>query len=84
MTECNQSQFEFEGHSSRRLVAQFSGERLTTQGGALLLRAVHRKIRLLRPVASCFTDARDPQRIEHALSSCWRSALTAWRWARKT
>jgi len=67
MTECNQSQFEFEAHYSRQVVGEFSGERLTTEGGALLLRAADRKIGLLRRVASCFTDARDPQRIEHAL-----------------
>jgi hypothetical protein len=68
MTECNQSQFEFEVHFSRRVVAEFSGERLTTEGGALLLRATDRKIGLLRRVVSCFTDARDPQRVEHELS----------------
>jgi hypothetical protein len=68
MTECNQSQFEFEAHFSRRVVTEFSGERLTTEGGALLLRAADRKIGLLRRVVSCFSDARDPQRIEHALS----------------
>ena len=68
MTECNQSQFEFEAHFSRRVVAEFSGERLTTEGGALLLRAADRKIGLLRRVARCFADARDPQRIEHELS----------------
>src|SRR5437764_13906551 len=68
MTECNQSQFEFEGHFSRRVVAEFSGERLTTEGGALLLRAADRKIGLLRRVVRCFRDARDPQRIEHELS----------------
>jgi len=64
MTECNQSQFAFEAHFSRQVVAEFSGERLTTEGGALLLRAADRKIMLLRRVASCFSDARDPQRIE--------------------
>ncbi|MGB9464197.1 MAG: IS1380 family transposase [Candidatus Acidiferrum sp.] len=68
MTECNQSQFEFEAHFSRQVVAEFSGERLTTEGGALLLRAADRKIGLLRRVVHCFSDARDPQRIEHALS----------------
>jgi hypothetical protein len=69
MTECNQSQFEFEAHFSRRVVAEFSGARLTTEGGALLLRAADRKIGLLRRVVRCFTDARDPQRIEHELSA---------------
>jgi hypothetical protein len=68
MTECNQSQFEFEAHFSRRVVAEFSGARLTTEGGALLLRAADRKIGLLRRVVRCFSDARDPQRIAHELS----------------
>src|SRR5881398_751189 len=68
MTECNQSQLEFEAHFSRRVVAEFSGERLTTEGGALLLRAADRKMGLLRRVVRCFRDARDPQRIEHELS----------------
>lgn len=68
MTQCNQSQFEFEAHFSRRVVAEFTGARLTTEGGALLLREADRKIGLLRRVVSCFSDARDPQRIEHELS----------------
>ncbi len=68
MTECNQSQFAFEAHFSRRVVAEFSGEQLTTDGGALLLRAADRKIGLLRRVVRCFSDARDAQRIEHELS----------------
>jgi len=68
MTECNQRQFPFEAHFSRGVVAEFSGERLTTEGGSLLLRAADRKIGLLRRVVRCFSDARDPQRIEHELS----------------
>ena len=67
MTECNQSQLLFEGHFSRRVVAEFSGDRLTTEGGALLLREADRKIGLLRRVVDCFTDTRQPERIEHEL-----------------
>lgn len=40
---------------------------MTTDGGALLLRAVDRQIGLLKRVAACFTDAREPERVEHAL-----------------
>ncbi len=67
MTECTQSQFPFEAHFSRQVVAQFDGSRLTTDGGSLLLRAADRKIGLLRRLAGCFTDHRDPERIEHGL-----------------
>jgi Transposase DDE domain group 1 len=68
MTECNQTAFPFEGHFSRRVVAKFDGAQMTTEGGALLLRETDRKIRLLKRVAACFSDRRDPQRIEHGLS----------------
>ena len=67
MTECTQQGFAFEGHFSRRVVAEFSGDRLTTEGGALLLREADRKIALLRRVADCFTDTRQPERVEHRL-----------------
>jgi Transposase DDE domain group 1 len=68
MTQCSETLFPFEAHFSRQVVAEFSGERLTTEGGSLLLRATDRKIGLLRRVVGCFTDTRDPQRIEHELS----------------
>jgi hypothetical protein len=67
MTQCNQTAFPFEAHFSRQVVAGFDGARMTTDGGALLLRAVDRKIALLKRVATCFTDARAPERVEHAL-----------------
>jgi hypothetical protein len=49
------------------VVAEFSGARLTTEGGSLLLRQADRKIGLLRRVAACFTDYRQQERIEHCL-----------------
>jgi hypothetical protein len=67
VTECNQSQLLFEGHFSRHVVAEFSGDQLSTEGGALLLREADRKIGLLRRVADCFTDTRQPERVEHRL-----------------
>src|ERR1017187_5890662 len=68
VTECNQSQLLFEGHFSRHVVAEFSGDQLSTEGGALLLREADRKIGLLRRVADCFTDTRQPERVEHRLA----------------
>ncbi|HXJ06677.1 MAG TPA: IS1380 family transposase, partial [Candidatus Acidoferrum sp.] len=67
MTQCNQTTFSFEAHFSRRVEARFDGQQTTTEGGALLLREVDRKIGLLKRVAACFTDARAPERIEHPL-----------------
>jgi len=67
MTECSETLFPFEAHFSRQVVAQFAGDWLTTEGGALLLRQADRKISLLRRVAGCFTDYRQPERIAHRL-----------------
>ena len=69
MTECNQSQFGFEAHFSRQVVGEFDGSRLTTDGGGLLLRAADRKIGLLKRLVSCFTDHRQPERVEHELDA---------------
>ena len=67
MTECSETLFPFEAHFSRQVVAQFEGSWLSTEGGSLLLRQADRKIGLLRRVARCFTDYRQPERIEHRL-----------------
>lgn len=67
MTECSQSGFEFEAHFSRRVAARFEGDRLSSDGGALLLREADRRIGLLRRVVGCFIDGRDAARIEHGL-----------------
>ncbi len=68
MTECTQESFEFAAHFSRRVLAEFSADRLTTDGGSPLLRQVDRRIGLLHRFASCFLDRRDPLRIEHSVA----------------
>jgi len=68
MTECNQESFEFAAHFSRRVVAEFSADRLTTDGGSLLLRQVDRRIHLLQRFANCFVDGRDAARVEHSVT----------------
>src|SRR5215472_3915535 len=65
MTQCNQTAFAFAPHFSRRVSARFSERQLSTEGGALLLREVDRKISLLSRVSKCFCDDRQPWLIEH-------------------
>ena len=67
MTECNQERFEFAAHFSSCVVAEFSAERLTTDGGVVLVRQVDRRLRLLERFSGCFVDGRDPERIEHRI-----------------
>ncbi len=67
MTECNQRAFGFTAHFSRRVEASFSGGQVSSEGGALLLRQVDRKIKLVDRLAACFTDTRSQDRVEHTV-----------------
>jgi len=67
MTECNQKVFSFASHFSRRVETSFTAGRVSSDGGALLLRQADRKIGLLKRVGSCFTDRRSPLLVSHQL-----------------
>src|SRR5579864_510359 len=67
MTECTQSEFEFQAHFSRQVVARFDGGTITTDGGGLLLRETDRRLNLLPRLAECFLDARNPVFLEHSV-----------------
>lgn len=69
MTECTQSSFEFAGHFTQRVVADFAGGTLTSDGGALLLRQTDLRIGLLQRFADCFTDHRRQDRVEHSVET---------------
>jgi DDE family transposase len=69
MAECTQETFEFAQHFSRRVLAQFDGAWMTSDGGGLLLRRTDRKIRLLQRAAACFRDGREPARVEHTVGA---------------
>jgi hypothetical protein len=67
MTECISASFPFQDLGSRQVLADFLGGRITSDAGALLLRELEAQLGLLESFARCFTDHRDPQRIEHSL-----------------
>lgn len=64
-TECKQTTFGFQALGKRRVEVDFSGGHLSSDGGALLLREVDRRLGLAEKLAACFTDRRDPRLLEH-------------------
>ena len=68
MTECIQESFSFTAHFSRRVEAGFTAGQVSSDGGALLLREVDRKINLLGRLTGCFLDSRSPLLVSHQLS----------------
>jgi hypothetical protein len=68
-TECNQFVFGFHPQKQREIRAQFDGGAISSDGGGLLLREVEKRIGVLRQFAACFTDYRNPDRIEHPVEA---------------
>jgi Transposase DDE domain group 1 len=68
-TECSAELFEFAPVGSRIVVAGFDGGAITSDAGALLLKATDRVIGLTRRFAECFNDRRCPELIEHTVQT---------------
>ena len=66
ITECSEDRFEFGdgGGSARKVVAEFSGGTISSDGGGLLLRETDTKMNLLGRFSQCFVDGRDPLQTE--------------------
>ena len=68
-TECNPEQLEFHALGRREVIGRFDGGRITSDGGGLLLREVDKRLGLLDRLATCFTDYRNPNSIEHSVQA---------------
>ena len=67
MTECTQNEFGFQGLGTRRVVADFGGGEISSDGGGLLVAEVEQRRRWIGDLAGCFIDHRDPDLIEHTV-----------------
>jgi hypothetical protein len=68
-TECTAGQLEFHGLGRRAVVGQFDGGKISSDSGGLLLREVEQRTHILKRLAGCFEDHRDPDQIEHYVES---------------
>lgn len=66
-TECTSEKLVFQACGSREVVAEFNGGTITSDGGLLLLKQVEAKRKIIKQFAACFTDHRDPDKIEHSV-----------------
>src|SRR6476619_3252823 len=65
VTDCKDQPLLFQDLGSRKVVADFSGGTLSSDGGALLLRQVDRGLGVSRSLAGCFYDLRNPVWVDH-------------------
>ncbi len=66
-TQCNQESFPFHALFRRQVCGRFDGGAITSDAGGLLLREVEKRTGIIAQFAACFTDHRDPERIEHTV-----------------
>ena len=68
-TPCTSDAFPLAGLGRRHVVAKFDGGCLSSDGGAVLLRAANQAFQVTGRLAACFIDHRNPARVEHSLES---------------
>ena len=68
-TECSGKPLHFKKLGRRDVVADFEGGEISSDAGALLLRAVDERLGVLDRFAACFQDHRNPDAIEHSVRS---------------
>jgi Transposase DDE domain group 1 len=75
MTQCNEPPLFFQDLGSREVCARFDGGQVTSDAGGLLLREVEHHFGFIEGFARCFSDHRDPDRIEHSLTDLLKQRI---------
>jgi hypothetical protein len=57
----------FKGIAPKPLTVRFEDERTSSDGGAILLKAADRRLRMISSMAASFTDQRDGSRVKHEI-----------------
>jgi hypothetical protein len=65
LTDCNKPIVRFTPLGRREVIGQFDAGAISSDGGAILLREVDRRINLLDRVNQLIPDPRDPQHLQH-------------------
>ncbi len=74
-THCIPEQIEFEGLGRRRVVGDFDAGRVSSDGGALLLRELDVRTGIVDRFSECFTDHRDPRYVDHDVLGMLRQRI---------
>jgi hypothetical protein len=76
-TDCKDQPLLFQDLGSRKVVADFSGGILSSDGGLLLLRQVDRGLGVSAALAGCFRDQRDARWVDHSVQQLLAQRLYA-------
>jgi hypothetical protein len=59
------------------VIGRFDGGTISSDAGGVLLREVEKQCGILKQVAGCFRDYRDPERIEHSVEELIKQRVYA-------
>ena len=76
-TQCIQEQMVFQQLGRREVIGRFDGGTISSDAGGVLLREVESQFGILKRVARCFRDYRDPERIEHSVEELIKQRVFA-------
>jgi hypothetical protein len=76
-TQCIQEQMVFQQLGRREVIGRFDGGTISSDAGGVLLREVERQCGIVKRVAGCFQDYRDPERIEHSVEELIKQRVYA-------
>ena len=62
-------EFVFSSQSRRQISGSFSGGHITSDAGVLLFREIEKHYGLIEQLAQAFPDTRDPNRVQHSMTS---------------
>ncbi len=68
-TECSASEIDFGRAGGRRVMADFDGGMVSSDAGALLLGETDKAIGLVKRIAACFQDLRNPLYVVHPVAA---------------
>jgi hypothetical protein len=77
MTECRVEQLQFQALKGKRVEGRFDGEKLSSEGGLLLVREVAEGQRFFERLANCFFDRRASDSVKHPVGHLIRQRLYA-------
>jgi len=75
MTECNTKHIRFSSLGRKSLLADFTGEHITSDAGALLLREADKRLRLTESLARCIRDPREQDQLSHSVLRMLRQRI---------
>ena len=75
MTKCTPNKLKFPALKRRKIDVEFSGGDITSDGGALLLRQIDKRLRLTKDIASAIPDTRNQSYVDHSQISLLRQRI---------